>query len=84
MSLPVRKLFTLTVLSLAIAGCQTHDRMAYQQPLPWKTHPAPPAPPAPTAGLDTLPPEPGSTAEPSTAPNATAPAAPSLPPAGAN
>jgi hypothetical protein len=34
------KLLAAVAIMQLIAGCETHDRVNYRQPLPWKSHPA--------------------------------------------
>ena len=33
------KLIAVAAALLFVAGCQTHDRVVYRNPVPWKSHP---------------------------------------------
>jgi hypothetical protein len=33
------KFIAVAAALLFVAGCQTHDRVVYRNPVPWKTHP---------------------------------------------
>ena len=33
------KLIAVIAALLFVAGCQTHDRVVYRNPVPWKSHP---------------------------------------------
>jgi len=33
------KLIAVTAALFFVAGCQTHDRVVYRNPVPWKSHP---------------------------------------------